>query len=287
MATIADASAEANIKAAAALIGIHWERIIDILTTTDAVGSVEFNDGSSAASAATFLTKVRVAFNQRGLPDEKADQFIAVMGARYSGIVADVTVPDLEGETLEAAAQACRAAGLVPSGSYAADLGDFPVGTVDDQQDPAADAAAELGDEVTFEAQAGQTVPDVLTESEADADTALELAGLDTGTVTYILPPDEEDVDTVFAQDPEAGELVEYGDTVDLTVIGVAVPDSVDVLKATFLAALTAAGLVEGTESTDNHATIAAGNVIISDPEEGTVVADGSTVDYTTSLGPE
>lgn len=64
------------------------------------------------------------------------------------------------------------------------------------------------------------------------------------------------------------------------------VPDGVDVLEATFTTALTTNGLIAGTRTEANHPTIAAGNVISTDPPAGTNLAGGASVDYVVSLGP-
>jgi eukaryotic-like serine/threonine-protein kinase len=84
-------------------------------------------------------------------------------------------------------------------------------------------------------------VPDVVGQSEANARSAIEGAGLRVGKVTE--EASEEESGTVIEQTPAAGESVDRGDAVDLVVArGVPVPDVVDSTEEEATATLKDAG---------------------------------------------
>ena len=66
----------------------------------------------------------------------------------------------------------------------------------------------------------------------------------------------------------------------------VAVPECVNITQASAESLITGVGLVMGSVSTANHATIIADNVISTTPVAGTEVQVGSSVDLVVSLGP-
>ena len=66
----------------------------------------------------------------------------------------------------------------------------------------------------------------------------------------------------------------------------VTVPECVNIPQASAQSLITGIGLVMGSVSTANHATIVAGNVISTTPAGGTEVPEGSSVDLVVSLGP-
>jgi eukaryotic-like serine/threonine-protein kinase len=84
-------------------------------------------------------------------------------------------------------------------------------------------------------------VPDVVGQSEANARSEIEGAGLRVGKVTE--EASEEESGTVIEQTPAAGESVDRGDAVDLVVArGVPVPDVVDSAEEEATATLEDAG---------------------------------------------
>jgi eukaryotic-like serine/threonine-protein kinase len=84
-------------------------------------------------------------------------------------------------------------------------------------------------------------VPDVVGQSEANARSEIEGAGLRVGKVTE--EASEEESGTVIEQTPAAGESVDRGDAVDLVVArGVPVPDVVDSTEEEATATLKDAG---------------------------------------------
>ncbi len=66
----------------------------------------------------------------------------------------------------------------------------------------------------------------------------------------------------------------------------VTVPNAVGLAQASAEAAISSAGLTVGTVTTQNSATVPAGNVISQNPAAGTSVAPGSAVDLVVSSGP-
>ena len=84
---------------------------------------------------------------------------------------------------------------------------------------PPAGTTLERGSEVTLQVSRGPEqveVPDVTGDSEDNARSALEGAGLRVGKITR--EESDEAPGTVIEQSPAAGEEVDKGDAVDLTV---------------------------------------------------------------------
>ncbi|MBN1930451.1 MAG: PASTA domain-containing protein, partial [Desulfobacterales bacterium] len=94
----------------------------------------------------------------------------------------------------------------------------------------------------------------------------------------------------VISQNPLEGTAVILGTAVDLVVslgpVMVPVPGVVGQPQADAETTITAAGLIVGTVTTANSATVPAGNVISQNPVEGTAVILGTAVDLVVSLGP-
>ena len=93
----------------------------------------------------------------------------------------------------------------------------------------------------------------------------------------------------VFRQDPKADAEVKRGDTVTYWVSSgkplVSVPDLSGRSQGDAQTALTDAGLVVGTVSTETSTTVPSGDVISQDPPAGTRVDDGSAVSIVVSSG--
>ena len=134
-------------------------------------------------------------------------------------------------------------------------------------------------------------VPNVVGDKRAQAISEIEDAGLEVGTITSVAAADEtQEPGTVVEQDPAAGEEVERGTAVDLTIVEspalVAIPDlegsSVEEAQAALLELeLQPAGPQE--EPSD---TVDEGLVTRSDPASGEEVEPGSTVTIFVSSGP-
>jgi beta-lactam-binding protein with PASTA domain/predicted Ser/Thr protein kinase len=134
-------------------------------------------------------------------------------------------------------------------------------------------------------------VPNVVGDKRAQAISEIEEAGLEVGTITPVAAADEtQEPGTVVEQDPAAGDEVERGTAVDLTIVEspalVAIPDlegsSVEEAQAALLELeLEPAGPQE--EPSD---TVDEGLVTRSDPASGEEVEPGSTVTIFVSSGP-
>ena len=134
-------------------------------------------------------------------------------------------------------------------------------------------------------------VPNVVGDKRAQAISEIEDAGLEVGTITPVAAADEtQEPGTVVEQDPAAGDEVERGTAVDLTIVEspalVPIPDlegsSVEEAQAALLELeLEPAGPQE--EPSD---TVDEGLVTRSDPASGEEVEPGSTVTIFVSSGP-
>jgi hypothetical protein len=125
--------------------------------------------------------------------------------------------------------------------------------------------------------------------SQAAAETAITDAGLVVGTVTT-QNSDTVPAGAVISQNPTALTEVAPGSAVDLVVSDgpalVPVPDVVGLSQAAAGTAITNAGLVVGTVTSQNSSTVSAGDVISQNPTAATGVAPGSAVDLWVSDGP-
>jgi beta-lactam-binding protein with PASTA domain len=132
------------------------------------------------------------------------------------------------------------------------------------------------------------TVPNVVGQAQATAESSIVAAGLVVGTVTTNNSPTVPAGD-VISQNPAGGAQVSSGSSVDIVVslgaASVSVPNVVGQAQATAESSIVAAGLVVGTVSTNYSPTVPNGDVISQNPAGGTQVASGSSVDIEVSLG--
>jgi serine/threonine-protein kinase len=137
------------------------------------------------------------------------------------------------------------------------------------------------------------TVPNVVGSNLTDARATLEDKGLTVGRPIRVPPPDAtQQPGTVTEQDPAAGERVEDGTEVILTVIGqpeqIAVPAvPADATPDQASAALVDAGLTPGDTVEQASDTVDPGKVIAYDPPSGTQVDPTQPVNIVVSSGPE
>jgi eukaryotic-like serine/threonine-protein kinase len=140
----------------------------------------------------------------------------------------EVAVPSVDGLASKEAQDQLKAAGL--KGKIEQEFSDDVRKGRVIESSPAGGTTVERGTTVTLTVSRGPetvAVPDVTGESEDNARSAIEGAGLRVGKVTE--EESEEDPGTVIAQDPEAGGSVAKGTAVNLTVAkAVAVPDVVE-----------------------------------------------------------
>ena len=206
--------------------------------------------------------------------------------------VEQVAVPDLTDQPEADALTALDDAGLVAGDRSEAYDDTIAAGNVL-STDPAAGSEVAPGSAVAYVVSLGVeqvAVPDLTDQPEADALTALDDAGLVAGDRSEAYD-DTIAAGNVLSTDPAAGSEVAPGSAVayvvSLGVEQVAVPDLTDQPEADALTALDDAGLVAGDRSEAYDDTIAAGNVLSTDPAAGSEVAPGSAVAYVVSLGVE
>jgi hypothetical protein len=136
---------------------------------------------------------------------------------------------------------------------------------------------------------ASVSVPNVVNLTQTAATTAITNAGLVVGTVSNT-SSSTVPAGSVISQTPTATTQVAPGSAVDLTVSTgpppVQVPNVFNVTQAAATTAITNAGLVVGTVTSDSSSTVPAGSVISQTPPAGTSVAPGSAVNLVVSTGP-
>jgi serine/threonine-protein kinase len=162
------------------------------------------------------------------------------------------------------------------------------------RQDPPPGTELNRGDTVSYWVSRGKPqaeVPDLVNRTQADAEAALDDAGLELGSVT---PETSETVPagSVIRQDPPAGETVDKGSAVNIVVSsgpptpspsptvtpsGVAVPNVYGMQSSQAEQELVALGLTAAFRERPNTGQ-QPGTVVSVKPDTGTVVPAGSTV---------
>jgi len=201
-------------------------------------------------------------------------------------------VPNVVGLTQAAAQADIVAVGLVVgtvSTSYSFTV---PAGDVI-SQNPAGGALVDGGSSVNIEVSLGVemvTVPSVVGQAQATAQSNIVATGLVVGTVTTsynaVVPAGD-----VISQSPVGSTSVEIGSSVGIEVsLGVemvTVPSVVGQAQATAQSNIVAANLVVGTVTTSYSFTVPAGDVISQSPTGGSSAQINSSVDIEVSLGIE
>ncbi len=196
-----------------------------------------------------------------------------------------VTVPNLDGMTLEQATESLAAFEL-RLGAQTPEISDREPGTVIAQQ-PAAGESIEQGQAVNVTISTGReqaTVPQLIGLTSLEAvRTALSDANLQLGDVT------EEDSNQpagyVLAQDPAEGAQLAAGSAVGVVISSglVEVPDVRDVTQAQALSDLAQAGFE--VQVVEQESTIEPpGIVLAQSPQPGTSLERGSVVTITVSI---
>lgn len=136
----------------------------------------------------------------------------------------------------------------------------------------------------------GETVPDVIGKTEAEARTAITDAGFKVGTITYSY---SETVETgkVISQTPDRGLKSTTGTAINLVVSqgaeSITVPNLSNMTAEEAQAALKKVGLNAVAGTAAYSSTVEKGKVVSQSPASGQSVAKGSTVEYVLSLGVE
>jgi beta-lactam-binding protein with PASTA domain/Ca2+-binding RTX toxin-like protein len=208
-----------------------------------------------------------------------ADGILTLAGATPS-----IVVPAVVGLTEGGASAALAAAGLTAL-SDIANSTTAAIGNVI-AQTPAAGAIAPAGSTVTIIVSLGTRVPSVLGLTQANATSALSAANLVT-TVTSV--NNAAPAGQVIGQSPAGGANVQPFSAVALTVsLGpalVTVPTVTGQPQTSATSSITAAGLLVGTITQQDSATVPAGSVIAQTPAGGTQAVAGTAVSLVVSIG--
>ncbi|WP_159716705.1 Stk1 family PASTA domain-containing Ser/Thr kinase [Actinomyces marmotae] len=204
-----------------------------------------------------------------------------------------VSVPRIEGMTTEEASAAVSGAGLVwaePTKVYSDSV---PAGTIISAT-PAGGTSVTVGARIQTVVSLGverKTVPDVVGRTEHDAQTAIIDAGLTVGQTSKehsssVAPG------MVISTDPGAGQSLDKGSTVNITVSkgrpSATVPDVVGKTEEEARKAIKAAGLEMGIPTRANDKSVKEGRVISQSPRKGASgVHKGDTVALVISQGPK
>ena len=233
-------------------------------------------------------------------PDKAGDYVVQLMVSdgydssdpATAAVAVLANVPDVIGLPRADAETQIVEAGLVTGDVVEAHHATVPAGIVFDQA-PSSGEQVDAGTEVDLWISLGPEnieVPSVVGMTQANAQAAIESAGLSVGNVT------EENSETVPAgnvtsQNPAAGTSVAPGTAVNLVVSSgpstVTVPDVVGMAQAAAETAITGAGLTVGSVTTAHSDTVPSGNVTSQNPAAGASAAPGSAVNIVVSTGPE
>lgn len=208
--------------------------------------------------------------------------------------VEEVTVPDVTGMEQTEAEEALEEEG-VTSGEITEEHSDEVDEGAVISQDPAAEESVEEGASVDLVVSLGPeveevAVPDVTGMERAEAEEALEEAGLLVGLVPEE-HSDEVEEGVVISQDPAAGETTQDGFSVDFVVSSgpeveeVTVPDVTGMDQAETEEALEEAGLTLGEVTEEPSDDVDEGAVISQEPAADESLEEGASVEVVISLG--
>lgn len=136
----------------------------------------------------------------------------------------------------------------------------------------------------------GVPVPDVVGKTQAEAEALIVQAGFTVGPVTPEFSADQE-AGVVMDQSPVANASAEKGSAIALTVSKgpeqVEVPDLKGLTEEEAVRLITEAGLTPAPQPDKYSSKVDVGDVISQDPEPGSTVDKGSSVQYVVSRGTE
>src|SRR6267154_2313512 len=211
--------------------------------------------------------------------------------------VAQVTVPNVVGQTQAAATSAITGAGLTLGAVAMQSSSTVPSGSVISESPPGGTRVAS-GSAVNLVVSSGPsqvaqvTVPNVVGQTQAAATSAITGAGLTLGAVA-MQSSSTVPSGSVISESPPGGTKVASGSAVNLVVSSgpsqvaqVTVPNVVGQTQAAATSAITGAGLTLGAVAMQSSSTVPSGSVISESPPGGTKVASGSAVNLVVSSGP-
>lgn len=148
-------------------------------------------------------------------------------------------------------------------------------------------SSTRTGPPLALSTSAEVTVPVVVGLPQAAAETLLQVSGLKS-SVTIVT--DAQASGVILTQDPSAGTSVTTGTAVVLTAASGSAPPVVPDVSGQTLAAATAAlqslGFVVKGQSQVHSSTVPKGDVVSTNPDAGTTVADNATISMIVSSGP-
>jgi eukaryotic-like serine/threonine-protein kinase len=127
-----------------------------------------------------------------------------------------ISVPNVVGSDVSAAAEALRAVGFVPAVSYTVDAAN-PTGKISLQR-PEAGAQANKGAPVTIYLSVSGSIPDVTGRTLEEAKRMLIESGYQIGNIAYTKDSSLQD-GLVVRTEPEANSTLKPGESVNLTVV--------------------------------------------------------------------
>ena len=210
----------------------------------------------------------------------------------------NLVLQEVKGQTFDAAKATLESAGFVVQASYEAS--DTVESGVVISQDPAAGSQIPEGYTVTLRVSSGTgniTVPDLSSSTAAEAKVILENSGLSISLTEGT--SDTVPTGSVISQSPEAGAKVAPGSTVAVVIStgagegekvaegSIPVPNIIGMTETQAKTALTASGLTWSSITEEHSDSVMQGLVISQSVEPDTLVADGVSVDFVLSLGPE
>lgn len=287
-----EAGASATFSAAAAgdaPLAWQWQRREPAgATFEDVAGAVAASYTLASAPAAASGAQFRVRVSNAALPGGVLSRAATLT---VNVPPATAVVPSLAGLTRAAAEAAIVAAHLAVGAETSTHSNAVPAGSVI-SQDPPAGATVLQGSPVALVLSSGPAdviVPDLTGLTQAAADAALLAAHLSVGAVS-LQPSATVPAGKVIEQHPAAGASAPPGSTVDLVVSSgpppVLVPSLVGLAQAAAEAAIVAASLAVGAETSARSATVPAGAVLSQDPAAGASVPPGTAVALVISSGP-
>jgi PASTA domain len=202
-----------------------------------------------------------------------------------------VAVPDVTGRAQAQATSALEAAGLTAAPTTTTNCGTADNGNVVTQDPPGGTSVAK-GTSVTIgvcsAAPVTVTVPDVTGQTQAQATSALEAAGL-TAAPTTTSSCTTADNGNVVTQNPAGGTSVRKGTSVTIGVCSAApptVPNVIGESQAAAINTLQAQGLAAVTTTSAKCTPAQSGTVITENPPGGTAVAKAAASASASAMPP-
>ncbi|WP_029253881.1 Stk1 family PASTA domain-containing Ser/Thr kinase [Paraoerskovia marina] len=234
------------------------------------------------AEAGTFLEQTP----EGGTMQEKGAEIVGY----WSSGPDSVEVPDVVGQSQDDARAAIEAAGLKVGSTSTEDSSSVAADHVI-STDPAGGDPVEAGATVNLTLSTGEfDVPDLTGMSEDEATSTLSDAGLNSSVRSE--QSAQQEPGDVFRQDPSAGTSVTADTTVTIWIAEepevetTTVPDVTGLSQSDAEVKLRQEGNLNSTVTTEASDSVAAGQVIRTDPGSGSEVEVGTVVTIVVSTGP-